>query len=308
MIRFKCPSCEKLLQVPDQQAGKKAKCACGTVTRIPQPKSAHTPVAVPVAQAAPTAVPVAKPIPSSPQPPAMLTCPACSAKLRAPAGSEGKKIRCKCGHVFVNSGASPPTPSAVPVATPIAQPAGIPVATPIANPAAIPVAAPVARPAGTPVATPVAGAAPVPVAQPAPLQPAAPPPGGDNSWLDDLPNPAATSSFRPAGPAAMAPRPAAPAAAPNGVQNYQNAIAGQHLHNAAVEQREKAILDMERGSSGGGSMLNGGVIGGLLMMILSAVWFVGGLMAGFIFFYPPVLFVIGLASFIGGLFGLNDDD
>ena len=45
-----------------------------------------------------------------------------------------------------------------------------------------------------------------------------------------------------------------------------------------------------------GKILNGGVIGGCLAMLLAVVWFFGGLAAGFIFFYPPVLFVIGLIS------------
>ena len=35
MIRFRCPNCEKLLQVSDESAGKKARCACETVTRVP---------------------------------------------------------------------------------------------------------------------------------------------------------------------------------------------------------------------------------------------------------------------------------
>jgi hypothetical protein len=44
------------------------------------------------------------------------------------------------------------------------------------------------------------------------------------------------------------------------------------------------------------------VIGGGLTMIIAVVWFVVGLVAlGFIFFYPPVLFVLGLAATINGL-------
>lgn len=47
--------------------------------------------------------------------------------------------------------------------------------------------------------------------------------------------------------------------------------------------------------------LNAGIIGGLLMMLIAVVWFVGGLAVGFIFFYPPVLLVIGFIAFIKGL-------
>jgi hypothetical protein len=51
-----------------------------------------------------------------------------------------------------------------------------------------------------------------------------------------------------------------------------------------------------------GSM-NAGVIGGVLMMVIAVVWFVVGLHLGWIFFYPPILFVIGIAAFIKGLVG-----
>lgn len=54
-------------------------------------------------------------------------------------------------------------------------------------------------------------------------------------------------------------------------------------------------------------ILNGGVAGGLLAMIGAAVWFVLGLMADRIFFYPPILFVIGLIAFIKGLAGGGSD-
>lgn len=43
------------------------------------------------------------------------------------------------------------------------------------------------------------------------------------------------------------------------------------------------------------------IIGGLLIMILAVVWFVGGLMVGILFFYPPILFIVGVVAFINGL-------
>jgi hypothetical protein len=49
--------------------------------------------------------------------------------------------------------------------------------------------------------------------------------------------------------------------------------------------------------------LNAGVIGGLLTMLLAIVWFVGGLWAGRIFFYPPILLVLGFIAVIKGIFG-----
>lgn len=49
--------------------------------------------------------------------------------------------------------------------------------------------------------------------------------------------------------------------------------------------------------------LNAGVIGGLLMMLIAVIWFVAGLAMNIIFFYPPILLVIGLIAMIKGLAG-----
>ena len=43
------------------------------------------------------------------------------------------------------------------------------------------------------------------------------------------------------------------------------------------------------------------LIGGIAAMVGAVVWFVAGYMAGYIFFYPPILFFIGLAGVIKGL-------
>jgi hypothetical protein len=43
------------------------------------------------------------------------------------------------------------------------------------------------------------------------------------------------------------------------------------------------------------------VLGGAGMMVGAVVWFVVGWMAGRIFFYPPILFVIGIVALIKGL-------
>jgi hypothetical protein len=36
-------------------------------------------------------------------------------------------------------------------------------------------------------------------------------------------------------------------------------------------------------------------------MAVAVVWFIAGLMNDFLFFYPPILFVIGLIAFFRGL-------
>lgn len=63
------------------------------------------------------------------------------------------------------------------------------------------------------------------------------------------------------------------------------------LGQAAREHKSK--------SSGGG--INSGVLGGMGMIVIAVVWFVVGLSAGYIFFYPPVLLIIGIIAVVKGL-------
>lgn len=44
-----------------------------------------------------------------------------------------------------------------------------------------------------------------------------------------------------------------------------------------------------------------GVIGGILMMGIAVIWFIGGLVVNIVFFYPAILFIIGLYAFLKGL-------
>ena len=57
-------------------------------------------------------------------------------------------------------------------------------------------------------------------------------------------------------------------------------------------------------SSGDGG--SGGVAGGLLMMVGAVVWFVVGLAFDWVFFYPPILFILGLVAFVKGLAGNSE--
>ena len=45
----------------------------------------------------------------------------------------------------------------------------------------------------------------------------------------------------------------------------------------------------------------GSIITGILMMVGAAVWFFVGLAAGIIFFYPPILFILGFIALIKGV-------
>jgi|ERR1700722_2416697 len=55
-------------------------------------------------------------------------------------------------------------------------------------------------------------------------------------------------------------------------------------------------------------ILNAGVLGGLAAMVGAVIWFVVGLIAlDRIFFYPPILFVLGLVAMIKGIVNRNED-
>lgn len=54
-------------------------------------------------------------------------------------------------------------------------------------------------------------------------------------------------------------------------------------------------------------VVNGGVIGGLAAMVGAVVWFVVGLMNDILFYYPPILFILGIVAVVKGLVGGNDD-
>jgi hypothetical protein len=56
-------------------------------------------------------------------------------------------------------------------------------------------------------------------------------------------------------------------------------------------------VSFERGWLGS---MNAGIVGGLLMILIAIVWFVVGLAFGIIFFYPPILAVIGVIAIIKG--------
>jgi hypothetical protein len=66
---------------------------------------------------------------------------------------------------------------------------------------------------------------------------------------------------------------------------------------AKKEETQQSNYALEKG------ILNGGVAGGALAMVIAIIWFVVGLMNDWIFFYPPILFILGLIAFIKGLMG-----
>jgi hypothetical protein len=78
--------------------------------------------------------------------------------------------------------------------------------------------------------------------------------------------------------------------------------------NRKRRQAEKAQREGDKGShSFEKGVFNSGVVGGILAMGGAVLWFVVGLMNDIIFFYPPILFVIGLGAFFKGLAGSSSE-
>lgn len=87
----------------------------------------------------------------------------------------------------------------------------------------------------------------------------------------------------------------------DGRDSRRSVSASRRAEEARPHQRRKT-----RASGGWGHHTSAGVLGGLAMMVLAAVWFVVGLYAGWIYFYPPILFVAGLVALVKGLMGVKD--
>lgn len=69
---------------------------------------------------------------------------------------------------------------------------------------------------------------------------------------------------------------------------------------SAVKSEKPARQDA--GNKGWFERTFGSVLGGILMMVVAIVWFVAGLFGDRIFFYPPVLFIVGFVTLCRGLF------
>jgi hypothetical protein len=62
-----------------------------------------------------------------------------------------------------------------------------------------------------------------------------------------------------------------------------------------------------RPRSGPNIAISPAVITGVMMMIGAVVWFVAGWFLGWVFFYPPVLFILGLVAVVKGFMGYDED-
>jgi hypothetical protein len=73
------------------------------------------------------------------------------------------------------------------------------------------------------------------------------------------------------------------------------------VREANERRQQKEQAQATEGKSLEGSVFNSGVLGGTAAMMVAIVWFLAGLVNEIIFFYPPILFVIGLGAFFKGL-------
>lgn len=70
--------------------------------------------------------------------------------------------------------------------------------------------------------------------------------------------------------------------------------------NQKTKAETQAIIEQQKGNQ---NML----IGGISAVVISVIWFGAGYAAGYIFFYPPVLFIAGLIAIFKSVAGLQED-
>ncbi len=123
--------------------------------------------------------------------------------------------------------------------------------------------------------------------------------------LDDPPEPAGHRGPPAiyASPSAAIQPPQAPAPyPPHAPAQYPNLDRRKAPDIRRKPRRGKSKSRRER-SGYSGIAVHPSIIGGILMMVGAVVWFFLGLMFGRIFFYPPILFVAGIAAMIRGFTG-----
>ena len=82
--------------------------------------------------------------------------------------------------------------------------------------------------------------------------------------------------------------------------------AARYARKAARKQRRRERDKILREEHGNSLAVSRTIVRGLCTMAFSAVWFFGGLMFGILFYFPPILFCIGLGILIMGLMGRED--
>ncbi|MBS2099559.1 hypothetical protein [Carboxylicivirga linearis] len=93
--------------------------------------------------------------------------------------------------------------------------------------------------------------------------------------------------------------------------NFQDRCDDGELDEAEAVRLEKLRSEAEEEEVSSGFFgaekqgMKKGVLGGVVMITIAIVWFFGGLAAGYIFYYPPILFIIGLVAVVKGIMDGN---
>lgn len=199
-------------------------------------------------------------------------CPGCTSKIRVPEKYLGQKISCpKCqGIVFVQDMEETETES-----------------DDLPRPVTKAVAKPADRQAPPPIPRPVA-----PLAKEAPLLTARPrKPAPVVEVTDDFDEVLDDDVFED-------------------LDEDDRSSSKQRGIPSKIKKKSKSATLSSKGrssrkSSSGG--MNGGLmIKGVLMIVGAIVWFVVAWMAGYIFYYPPVLLVIGIGTCIKAMMGSDE--
>ena len=193
----------------------------------------------------------------------VIPCAECGSNLAVPATAAGKRVRCpKCK-------------------TEVAIPAG---STPVRREPSLPAAVPKPEPRRARIVSEPTPPAP---ARRRPKEPAAP---ADDAWLDDGASP--NSEWDSYGTPEHTQQALLPRARRKTGAGQAPTLRGTGNEPPSPYERPREAV--ARAS-------NGSIITGILMMVGAVVWFVVGLAGDVIFFYPPVMFVLGFIALVKGL-------
>jgi hypothetical protein len=113
--------------------------------------------------------------------------------------------------------------------------------------------------------------------------------------------PETKKAFRP-GAVPNPPAPA-PASVPTPTPTPTPPSAKPRSSLATLFAKKKISKDDEPTEWSGGIAIHPSILAGLAMMAGAAIWFFAGLAAGRIYFYPPILFCLGIGAIINGFRG-----
>jgi hypothetical protein len=117
--------------------------------------------------------------------------------------------------------------------------------------------------------------------------------------------PACGASTLVAGPPGTGSPPPPPYASPPPREREEDEEEERPRRKKRLAKKRRGKVDVDDGGWFGPErrLASGGILVGLLLMVGAGVWFILGLMGDRIFFYPPILFVVGLIAFVKGLMG-----